>query len=126
MDTIIPVFFEVELHLKLFHWQTPVYAHHKVVDSGLASLREKMDEFIEVGLGKDTSRRLRIAAPNTCITLKNMNHRTITTVLRRFAVFLEKQLPGLFPHGSPSPDLLNLRDELLGETRRMMYLLSLR
>ena len=33
MDVIVPVFFEVELHLKLFHWQTPSYAHHRTVDS---------------------------------------------------------------------------------------------
>jgi hypothetical protein len=122
MDTVVPVFFETELHLKLFHWQTPVYAHHKAVDSGLADLRNKMDEFVEVGLGKDPKRRLRVSTPN--ITLRNMNHKSIIALLRRFADFLEKRLPCLFPH--ESPDLLNLRDELLAATRRIMYLLSLR
>lgn len=129
MEILVPVFFDVQLHLKLYHWQTLSYGHHRAVDAGLDDLREKMDEFVEVYLGgmRDPAKRFRVTAPHTTLTLKNMSERSVVALLRRFATFLDKRLPSLLSSPpSSSPDLLNLRDEMLALVRRLLYLLSLR
>ena len=117
------VFFEMLMMVKLFHWKTHSYATHKATDELYASLNEHIDSFIEVLLGKTGSR------------IDLMNNRTIKLIdlnsqeqLKSKIMSLKSYLVGLDNSRALSTmsnsDLLNIRDEILGDLNKFLYLLT--
>ena len=117
------VFFEMIMMVKLFHWKTHSYATHKATDELYASLNEHIDSFIEVLLGKTGSR------------IDLMNNRTIKLIdlnsqeqLKSKIMSLKSYLVGLDNSKALSTmsnsDLLNIRDEILGDLNKFLYLLT--
>jgi hypothetical protein len=51
-EDIIKMFFHMQLNIKLYHWQTRVYARHKATDDLLSGLSDLIDQFIEVYMGR--------------------------------------------------------------------------
>jgi DNA-binding ferritin-like protein len=117
------VFFEMIMMVKLFHWKTHSYATHKATDELYASLNEHIDSFIEVLLGKTGSR------------IDLMNNRTIKLIdlnsqeqLKSKIMSLKSYLVGLDNSRALSTmsnsDLFNIRDEILGDLNKFLYLLT--
>ena len=117
------VFFEMIMMVKLFHWKTHSYATHKATDELYASLNEHIDSFIEVLLGKTGSR------------IDLMNNRTIKLIdlnsqeqLKSKIMSLKSYLVGLDNSKALSTmsnsDLFNIRDEILGDLNKFLYLLT--
>ena len=117
------VFLEMLMMVKLFHWKTHSYATHKATDQLYDSLNDNMDKFIEVLLGKTGSR------------IDLMNNKTISLIdlnsqesLKSKIMSLKNYLVGLDNNKALSTmsnsDLFNIRDEILGDLNKFLYLLT--
>lgn len=117
---IVKTFIEMLNLVKLYHWKTHSYAEHKATDELYKRLNTNIDRFIEVLLGKDQSRinlvSLRIDLIETSST-KDIKHK-----IHEYRDFLV-DLTRLFDARKDS-DLLNIRDEILGDLNQFLYLLS--
>jgi hypothetical protein len=118
------IFLEMLLMVKLFHWKTYSYATHKATDELYSKLNDDIDKFIEVLLGKTGSR------------IDLMGHKSISLIdlsspeqLKSKIESFKSYLVGLTNNkglGSmmTSTDLLNIRDEILGDMNQFLYLLT--
>ena len=107
--------------VKLFHWKTHSFATHKATDELYDSLNDHVDKFIEVLLGKTGDR------------IDLMKHKTISLVdlnsndkLKSKIEIFKGYLVGLSDNKSimTNTDLLNIRDEILGDLNKFLYLLT--
>ena len=116
-------FFEALLMIKLFHWKTYSFATHKATDELYSSLNENMDKFMEILLGK-TGTRVDLTSQKT-IQLIDLNSKE---ELKRKIMEFKSYLVSLSNNRSLSPmtntDLLNIRDEILGDLNQFLYLLT--
>ena len=122
---ITVIFLEMLLMVKLFHWKTHSYATHKATDELYESLNSNMDKFIEVLLGKTETR------------IDLMNHKTIRLIdlesqeklkskinsFKGYLVSLDNN-KALHQHKMTNSDLFNIRDEILGNMNKFLYLLT--
>ena len=116
-------FFEMLLMVKLFHWKTHSYATHKATDELYSKLNDDIDKFIEILLGKTGSR------------IDLMGHKSISLIdlnspdqLKSKIESFKSYLVGLTNNKGLSSmtntDLLNIRDEILGDMNQFLYLLT--
>lgn len=120
--TDVQFFFTMRNQIKLYHWQTEVYARHKATDDVIKSLDETIDKYVEVYMGKYG--RVKLSSRNNTILLKNFNEKNAVTFIKACIDILNTQLiRGL---KKTDTDLINLRDEMLGELNQLLYLFSLR
>ena len=118
------VFLEMLLLVKLFHWKTHSYATHKATDELYDSLNGHIDSFIEVLLGKSGSR---IDLMNQkSIKLEDLQSKeklkTRVDKFKGYLVGLDNK-PALMTMSNS--DLFNIRDEILGDMNKFLYLLTL-
>ncbi len=115
-------FFQLREQIKLYHWQTYSYPRHKATDAVVEALDESIDKYVEVYMGKYGRPRM-TAATNT-IRVTNLSEKAIVTFIKSAITFLNGPLvKGLKP-GSDT-DLINIRDEMLGELNQLLYLFTL-
>lgn len=117
------LFLEMLLMVKLFHWKTHSYATHKATDELYASLNDHIDDFIEVLLGK-TGSRIDLMNSKT-IKLMDLNS---PESLKSKIMTIKSILVGLDNNKALSTmsnsDLFNIRDEILGDLNKFLYLLT--
>jgi len=116
-------FFEMLLMIKLFHWKTHSYATHKATDELYSTFNEHMDTFIEVLLGK-TGDRIHLT---NCKSVSLVDLTDQSQLVKKINEFKE-YLVGLTNEKALRPmsntDLLNIRDEILGDMNQFLYLLT--
>ena len=114
-------FFAMRSQVKLFHWQTTSYARHKATDDLIKAIDDTSDKYVEVYMG--TYGRPKMTARNSATRVQNLNEKSIVKFLRACIGYLETDLvKKLKPSDT---DLVNLRDEMLGELNQLMYLFTL-
>lgn len=119
--TLIKIFFELLFSIKMFHWDTSEYSAHKASDDLFQSLNSHIDKFVEIFLGKVYIKRFDFESFS--IKIKNLKTKTdcfeyITKCKNTFEnieIYLPKNYNG---------DLLNIRDEIIGDLNQFLYLLS--
>ncbi len=105
--------------LKLLHWQTRSYAHHKALDWLLERLEPLVDRWVETFQGLHGRVRL-----GGCLDVWDSRGRGATReVLRE-----ERHRLGRLQarHFRADPDLCNVGDEIMSALARAEYLLTLR
>lgn len=119
---ILSSMLQFQNQVKIFHWQTYGYAEHKTFGELYDSLSGNIDEFIETFMGKYG----RIVAQNT-FDLSLQNYKAVSPVqtLDAFITFLSSDLPSQLDSAKDT-DLLNIRDEILGDVNKTKYLLTLK
>jgi hypothetical protein len=118
--TIVSTFLSILNVVKLYHWKTYSYSQHKATDGLYDKLNEHMDSFVEVMLGKDQSR---IQFVNTHIPVMDYaKTEDFQKCIQHHRVFLT-DLTYVFDPVNDS-DLLNIRDEILGDLNQFLYLMS--
>jgi hypothetical protein len=110
--------------IKLYHWKTYSYATHKATDELYASLGANIDKFVEILLGK-AQNRIKLRTNN--IPVKDMNNpqefkREIESY-KSYLVNLSNN-KALGATGMTNTDLLNIRDEILGDLNQFLYLFT--
>ena len=121
---IVSKFLEMLNNIKLYHWKTYSYATHKATDDLYAKLGENIDKFVEVLLGK-AQNRIKLRTKN--IPVKDMNSpqefkREIDSY-KNYLVGLSNN-KALGAGGMTNTDLLNIRDEILGDLNQFLYLFT--
>ena len=120
MSRIVRIFLEVLNMVKLYHWKTRSYAQHKATDELYSKLNENIDEFIEILMGKAETRikmveeRIELIDANTTGDFKQRIYQ-----YRNFLTDLN-----IYFDTKKDSDLLNIRDEILGNINQFLYLMS--
>ena len=118
----IHFFFNLREQLKLYHWQTEVFARHQATDIILKELDELIDLFVEVYMGKYG--RPNITRTTNTVVVRNMNEKTATKFVKEGLEYLQGPLTKSLK-GSDT-DLTNIRDEMMGNLHKLLYLFTLK
>jgi DNA-binding ferritin-like protein len=123
-DKQITVYFlEMLMMIKLFHWKTHSFATHKATDELYDSLNGHIDSFIEVLLGK-TGTRINLTQKKT-ISLVDLNSQSsLKARIEQFKKYLVKLNTNKDVTSMTDTDLMNIRDEILGDLNKFLYLLT--
>ena len=117
------IFLEMLLMVKLFHWKTHSYATHKATDDLYAKLNLDIDRFIEILLGKSGSRIELMGHKN--ISLIDLNSQEqLKSKIESFKSYLVGLTHNKGLSSMTNTDLLNIRDEILGDMNQFLYLLT--
>jgi len=117
---LVRVFLEMINVVKLYHWKTRSYAQHKATDELHASLNSHIDKFVEILLGKDQSRIHMVEKRIDLLDAHNTNEfKKRVFEYREFLISLN-----IYFDSSRDSDLLNVRDEILGDLNQFLYLMS--
>jgi DNA-binding ferritin-like protein len=116
-------FFEMLLLIKLYHWKTHSYATHKATDELYSKFNEHMDKFIEVLLGK-TGMRIDLINKKEISLYDLSNITQLIDKVSSFKSYLVNLTNNKAMKIMSNTDLLNIRDEMLGDMNQFLYLLS--
>ena len=118
---IVVRFLHMLAQLKVYHWQTNVYARHVAVDKLITSLTSKVDEFVETMQGSDGVHTVLDA--HTSLPLHNMSDTDATALLSQLKTFL---LGPVTQAVGSNVDLATIRDEMVADVNQTLYLFSLK
>jgi hypothetical protein len=122
-NTTIHFFFQMREQIKLYHWQTHLYSRHTATDAILKSLDENIDDFVESYMGKYG--RPKLTEKQGCIKITNMSEKQAVVFIKRCVQhLLTDVVKGLTPE--KDSDLINIRDEMLGDLNKLLYLFTLK
>ncbi len=121
MDQIAINLLTVQNQLKIYHFQTPIYARHISSDKLFNSMNIKIDHFMEVLQGSRNS-RLVLGDNYSNIPVRNMDNGKIIGFLNLFKDWLMTGLPTLLYE--KETDLFNIRDEILADVNQTLYLFT--
>ncbi len=117
----IHFFFTMREQINVYHWQAHSFARHKATDDVLDALDKTIDEYVETYMGKYG--RPRLNAKTNTVKIGNMADATAARFIKSCIAHLQGPLvKRLKPTDT---DLVNLRDEMLGELNKLLYLYSL-
>ena len=116
-------FLELLLMVKLFHWKTTNYSAHKASDELYSKLNEHIDKFIEILLGK-TGTRTNLLNKKSISLIDLSNKEQLEKKITMFKMYLVRLTNNPFIRSMTNTDLLNIRDEILGDLNQFLYLLS--
>lgn len=111
---------ETQLQFKILHWQTKAFSRHLAFGGIYDALDDLIDKFVEVAMGKYG--RFTLKDKEKTITLKNISEMELNPFMKDIRTELDKWTEDLKENDT---DLLNIRDEILGEINKLSYLLSL-
>ena len=120
---ITTTFLELLLMVKLFHWKTLSYATHKATDELYSKLNEHIDTFIEILLGK-TSERTNLLNVHKISLVDLSNKEQLRKKIDMYIKYLDDLSSNPFIRSIPNTDLMNIRDEILGDLNQFLYLLT--
>lgn len=118
---IVTLMMTLRDQIKVYHWQTMSYPRHKATDDLVSSLDEKIDQFVETYMGKYG--RPRFGGRTGTIRLRNFHDKEAPALLKEAIDWLTHKLPKHVK--STDTDLLNIRDEILGDLNKSLYLFTL-
>lgn len=118
---IVSIFLEMLNVVKLYHWKTHSYAQHKATDELYGKLNENIDTFVEILLGKDASRVKMLEKRMSLIDSKNVTD--FKSRIYAYREFLINDI-GMYFDARRDSDLLNVRDEILGDINQFLYLMT--
>lgn len=118
MDEIIPTFMCFANEMKLYHWRTKSFARHKASCKFMELFDEKMDRFAEVLFGSKNKRFQK----DCDLILKQHDDNEMVECAKNFRQYLQKDIP----IDKKDTDLLNIRDEILADVNRLLYLFTLK
>lgn len=107
--------------VKIYHWQTMSYPRHKATDDLVGSLDEKIDSFVEVYMGKYG--RPKFTARSGTIRVRNFHEKEASALLKDAIKWMTYKLPKMLR--PEDTDLLNIRDEIIGDLNKSLYLFTL-
>jgi len=106
--------------LHVYHWQTDSYAAHQAFGGAYDAIDGLMDQFVEVFMGKYG----KVASKDGFdIKLGNITDKKPDEFIDEMIEFMTTEVPKSLK--DTDTDLLNIRDEILGELNKLKYLLTL-
>lgn len=117
---IVRQFLQYAALIKLYHWATQSYSRHKASDQLYADIQSGMDKFVEMYIGI-YGRKEVFKTKATSLELRILNDKEAMSLLHNISKFLEDDIPKHIKN----TDLLNIRDEILGNVNQAKYLFTL-
>jgi hypothetical protein len=118
---IAMIFLSFRDQLKIYHWQTSVYARHVAADKLFDALEGQIDRFMEVLQGT-RNLRIQLTAKSGNVKYSNQSDDDANAILLSFKNWLSTVLPNMLE--DTNTDLLNIRDEMLASVNNTIYLYS--
>jgi hypothetical protein len=118
----IQMFFNMLMNIRFYHWTTSSYSRHTGSGALYDSLSSLIDQFVETYMGR--YQRPQFKENTTNIQVKQHNDDSILDLLHNYTLFLTHEVPKYVNHSDS--DLLNIRDEILGEINKTIYLFTLK
>ena len=114
---------EAHHNIKLYHWKTKSYATHKATDKLHGKLAELIDKYVEVFMGK-INYNLKVPQ-HSVMKIKNLD---TNDQLEKYICELIDFLTEVHKKVDleRDTDILNIRDEIVGEFNQFLYLLRLK
>ena len=127
---IIPTFLHMLNTVKLYHWKTTSYSTHKATDELYSELNGKIDEFVEILLGKSNIAGGKNRNSLLDVRLIKLHHYNNNEEFKKQIEHYKEFLMNF--SNSPTfnipsnSDLMNQKDELLALMNQFLYLLTLK
>jgi DNA-binding ferritin-like protein len=116
---IVLYFFELQLNIKLYHWTTESYSNHKTTNKLLEKLSDLIDSFVEKYMGAFSRPVMKIGSN---VPIQNMTKTKYIKLLKQAQDYLRGDLEKVI---AKNTELLNIRDEMLGEIDQALYFTTL-
>jgi len=107
--------------IKLYHWMSSSHSRHVASDTLYADLQSGMDKFVEMYIGIYGRKDVLKNHIKSSLDLKVYDDKTILTLLHDFSKFLSIEISKIVK----DTDLLNVRDEILGNVNQAKYRFTL-
>jgi DNA-binding ferritin-like protein len=120
---IVTTFLQMLNTVKLFHWKTSSYAVHKATDKLYDTLNSNIDTFVEIMLGK-TQNRVNLTHHKSLPLLDYTSINDFKREVNKYKEFLINMNKDININITNNSDLLNVRDEILGNLNQFLYLLT--
>jgi len=120
---ITMMFLKMLIMIKLYHWKTYSYPTHKATDELYSKLNENMDHFIEVLLGK-SGERIDLTKQKSIPLIDLSSQEGLKKQIQSFKGYLVSLNNNKAMKQMSNTDLLNIRDEILGDLNQFLYLLT--
>lgn len=124
-ENIIILCLEMLNTIKLYHWKTMKYAEHKATDDLYDDLNGKIDEFVEVLMGKN-GQRINLSGKKSLKLQDFDSSNAFKNYIEKAKKYLISMTNSKNIGTSENSDLLNIRDEILGILNKFTYLLTLK
>lgn len=122
-QTIVTMFLQMLNTVKLYHWKTHSYSQHKASDKLYSNLNDNIDSFVEVMLGKKGNRVDLVGTKS--IPLSDYNsEKDFGNEIEKYKNFLINMNNDVGINITNNSDLLNIRDEILGNLNQFTYLFT--
>jgi len=112
---------QIQLQFKFLHWQTFSYSKHKAYNKIYDNLGDLIDTFTETMMGKYGRPEFDSEFSLMFQDISSLTMQNFMDGITEFLINMTNQLDS-----STDTDLLNVRDEILGEINRLKYLLTLK
>ena len=112
---------QIQLQFKFLHWQTFGDAKHKAYGDIYDSLGDNIDKFVETMMGKYGRIELDPEFSIMFQDIKSLSVQDFMDGITEFLVSFTEKLDNKY-----DTDLLNIRDEMLGDINQLKYRLTLK
>jgi hypothetical protein len=119
-EQFVIMMLQIQTQFKILHWQTFSEARHKAYGKTYDKFGEHIDDFVEIMMGKYG--RFELPEEGADIKLFNLKSIEINSFLDTVTEFFINMTDQLDTR--KDTDLLNIRDEMLGDTNKLKYLLT--
>lgn len=123
-QNIVIMFLQMLNTVKLYHWKTSSYAQHKATDELYAKLNESIDSFVEIMLGKNGGSRVNLTGTKSIPLLDYTEVSDFKREVEKYKTFLTGMTNDTTLNVNENSDLMNTRDEILGQLNQFTYLLT--
>lgn len=108
--------------IKLYHWQTRVYARHIATDKVLKEFDELIDSYVEIYIGKYG--RPRLTGSDAVLHVHNLTEAGAAKLVKAAIKYM---MGPLVKHLNKDidTDLVNVRDEMVAHLNQLLYLFTL-
>lgn len=118
VSDILTYFMSLMGQIKLFHWTTKSYVHHKALDELHEVLSDKVDLFVEAYTGRYN------VQPFKKFTINTKSSSDASKVMK----YLEDEhskISKINKHFEDAPELANIIQEMMAEIHKATYLMRL-
>jgi hypothetical protein len=112
---------QIQTQFKFLHWQTFGDAKHKSYGEIYDSLGDNIDKFVETMMGKQGRVEFEPEFSIMFQDIKNLSVQNFLDGITEFLVGMTDKLDKRY-----DTDLLNIRDEMLGDINQLKYRLTLK
>ena len=120
---IVTMFLQMLNTVKLYHWKTTSYSQHKATDELYSELNSSIDSFVEIMLGKNGS-RVNLTGTKSIPLLDYTELGGFKREVEKYKTFLINMDNDASLKSNMNTDLMNVRDEILGQLNQFTYLLT--